>query len=157
MDQERDISEECEWRDAGNRGPKPDRMITFQELPEVYQRDEPYEPPEAELKAVGRVACKRKAVSYNDSMTDNQWAMALEEGEDLDDWDDLPAWRSRAASHLGRDEASGSNTPAPDERNKRNKKGKRKSRADDNASKRKRGKAQSPEPSSNEDNDSIQG
>ncbi|KAG8786679.1 hypothetical protein FRC12_016384 [Ceratobasidium sp. 428] len=157
MDHERDISEEREWRDAGNRGPKPDRMITFQELPEVYQRDEPYEPPEAELKAMGRGARERKAVSYNDGMTDDQWAMALEEGKDLDDLDNLPARRSRAASCLGRDEASGSNTPAPDKRNKSNKKGKGKSRTDDNASKRKRGKAQSPEPSSNEDDDSIRG
>ncbi|KAG8743951.1 hypothetical protein FRC10_011137 [Ceratobasidium sp. 414] len=176
MDYERDIAEEREWREAGNRGPKPERMIAFQELPEVYQRDEPYEPPETELKAVGRGARERKIVSYNDGMTDDQWAMvstslyahisigpplfcvqALEEGEDLEDFDDLPARRSRAASRLGRDEASGSNTPAPDDKNKRNKKGKGKSRADDNASKRKRGKAQSPEPSSDEDDDSLRG
>ncbi|QRV76715.1 SNF2 family amino-terminal protein [Ceratobasidium sp. AG-Ba] len=138
MDYERDLAEEREWREAGNRGPKPDRMVTFQELPE----------------AVGRGARERKAVSYNDGLTDDQWAMALEEGEDLDDFDDLPARRSRAVSRLGREQASGSNTPAPDD-SRRNKKAKGKSRADDNASKRKRGKAQSPEPSSDEDDDSV--
>ncbi|KAG9094136.1 hypothetical protein FS749_013062 [Ceratobasidium sp. UAMH 11750] len=142
MDYERDIADEREWRE---------------ELPEVYQRDEPYEPPETELKVVGRGARERKAVSYNDGMTDDQWAMALEEGEDLEDFDDLPARRSRAASRLGRDEASGSNTPAPDDKDRRNKKGKGKSRADDNTSKHKRGKAQLPEPSSDEDDDLLRG
>ncbi|KAF8609355.1 hypothetical protein BDV93DRAFT_464553 [Ceratobasidium sp. AG-I] len=159
MDYERDMTEEREWREAGNRGPKPERMIAFQELPEVYQRDEPYEPPETEMKAIGRGARERKMVSYNDGMTDDQWAMALEDGEDLDDFDDLPARRSRAASRLGREEASGSVTPAPEERNKRGKKGKGKARADDNpAGKRKRGgKAQSPEPSSDEEDDDSRG
>lgn len=75
MDYERDMIEEREWREAGNRGPRPERMITLQELPEVYQRDEPYEPPETELKAVGRGARERKIVSYNDGMTDDQWVM----------------------------------------------------------------------------------
>lgn len=75
MDYERDMTEEREWREAGNRGPRPERMITFQELPEVYQRDEPFVPAETELKAVGRGARERKIVSYNDGMTDDQWAM----------------------------------------------------------------------------------
>jgi ATP-dependent helicase STH1/SNF2 len=75
MDYERDMREEREWREAGNRGPRPERMMTFQELPEIYQRDEPYEPPEAEMKATGRGARERKAVSYNDGMTDDQWAL----------------------------------------------------------------------------------
>ncbi|KAJ1310927.1 hypothetical protein OPQ81_009439 [Rhizoctonia solani] len=151
MDYERDMREEQEWREAGNRGPKPERMMTFQELPEIYQRDEPYEPPEAELKATGRGARERKAVSYNDGMTDDQWLMAMEEGEDPDDYDDAPPRRSRAASR--RDEASGSVTPAPEEKNKRGKKVKGKGRADDLSGKRKRGKAQSPEPSSDEEED----
>lgn len=81
------------------------------------------------------------------------------EDEDLDDFDDMPARRSRAASRLGREEASGSVTPAPEERNKRNKKGKGKARVDENpVGKRKRGgKAQSPEPSSDEDEDDSRG
>ncbi|CAE6463520.1 unnamed protein product [Rhizoctonia solani] len=151
MDYERDMGEEQEWREAGNRGPKPERMMTFQELPEVYQRDEPYEPPETELKATGRGARERKAVSYNDGLTDDQWVMAMEEAEDLEDFDDMPSRRSRATSR--REGASGSATPAPDERNKRGKKAKGKGRADDLSGKRKRGKAQSPEPSSDEEED----
>ncbi|KAB5593830.1 SNF2-family ATP-dependent chromatin remodeling factor snf21 [Ceratobasidium theobromae] len=157
MDYERDMREESEWREAGNRGPRPDRMMTFQELPEVYQRDEPYEPPETELKATGRGARERKVVSYNDGLTDDQWAMALEEGEDPDDFEDLPARRSRTASRLGREGASGSATPAPEEKNKRGKKGKGKARADDPSGKRKRGKAQSPEPSSEEEDEETRG
>ncbi|CAE6467441.1 unnamed protein product [Rhizoctonia solani] len=153
MDYERDVNEEREWRETGNRGPRPERMMTFQELPEVYQRDEPYEPPEAELKATGRGARERKAVIYNDGLTDDQWVMAMEEAEEMDDYDDLPARRSRAASRLGREGASGSVTPAPEEKNKRGKKAKGKGRADDLSGKRKRGKAQSPEPSSEEEDD----
>ncbi|KAG8763856.1 hypothetical protein FRC11_011004 [Ceratobasidium sp. 423] len=151
MDYDRDMREEHEWREAGNRGPRPERMMTFQELPEVYQRDEPYEPPEAELKATGRGARERKAVSYNDGLTDDQWILAMEEGEDPDDFDDAPPRRSRATSR--REGASGSVTPAPEERNKRGKKAKGKGRADDLSGKRKRGKAQSPEPSSDEEED----
>ncbi|KAH7344478.1 SNF2 family N-terminal domain-containing protein [Rhizoctonia solani] len=153
MDYDRDMREEHEWRESGNRGPRPERMMTFQELPEVYQRDEPYEPPESEMKATGRGARERKAVTYNDGLTDEQWVMAMEEAEDAEDFEDGPSRRSRAASRLGRDEASGSVTPAPEEKNRRGKKGKGKGRADDLSGKRKRGKAQSPEPSSDDDDD----
>ncbi|KAG8728558.1 hypothetical protein FRC10_004835 [Ceratobasidium sp. 414] len=118
-------------------------MVTLQELPEVYQRNEPYEPPETELKAVRRGARERK--------------VALEDLEDLEDFDDLPAWRSRAASRLRRDEASGSNAPAPHDKNKWSKKGKGRSRADNDASKRKHGRVRSPEPSSDEDDDFLRG
>lgn len=71
----------------------------------------------------------------------------------------MPARRSRAVSRLGREEASGSVTPAPEERNKRGKKGKGKARVDENpVGKRKRGgKAQSPEPSSDEEDDDSRG
>ncbi|CAE6513092.1 unnamed protein product [Rhizoctonia solani] len=153
MDYERDMTEEHEWRDAGNRGPRPERMMTFQELPEVYQRDEPYEPPETEMKATGRGARERKAVTYNDGLTDEQWVMAMEEAEDADEFYDMSSRRSRAASRIGREGASGSVTPAPEEKNKRGKKAKGKGRADDLSGKRKRGKAQSPEPSSEEEGD----
>ncbi|CAE6403859.1 unnamed protein product [Rhizoctonia solani] len=153
MDYDRDMREEQEWREAGNRGPRPERMMTFQELPDVYQRDEPYEPPESEMKATGRGARERKAVTYNDGLTDDQWVMAMEEAEDAEDFEDAPSRRSRAASRLGRDEASGSVTPAPEEKNRRGKKAKGKGRADDLSGKRKRGKAQSPEPSSDDDDD----
>jgi hypothetical protein len=73
MDYDRDVNEEREWREMGNRGSKPERMMTFAELPEVYQRDEPYEPPESDMKATGRGARERKAVIYNDGLTDDQW------------------------------------------------------------------------------------
>ncbi|CAE7107141.1 unnamed protein product [Rhizoctonia solani] len=152
MDYERDMMEEHEWREAGNRGQRPDRMMAFQELPEIYQRDEPYEPPEAEMKATGRGARERKAVMYNDGLTDEQWVMAMEEAEDADEFYDMSR-RSRAVSRLGRDGASGSVTPAPEERNKRGKKAKGKGRADDLSGKRKRGKVQSPEPSSEDEED----
>ncbi|CEL58210.1 ATP-dependent helicase STH1/SNF2 [Rhizoctonia solani AG-1 IB] len=153
MDYDRDVNEEREWREMGNRGSKPERMMTFAELPEVYQRDEPYEPPESDMKATGRGARERKAVIYNDGLTDDQWVTAMEEAEDMDDYDDMPSRRSRAASRLGREGPSGSVTPAPEEKNKRGKKAKGKGRADDLSGKRKRGKAQSPEPSSEEEDD----
>ncbi|CAE6483312.1 unnamed protein product [Rhizoctonia solani] len=105
------------------------------------------------MKATGRGARERKAVTYNDGMTDEQWVMAMEEAEDADEFYDMSARRSRATSRLNRDGASGSVTPAPEERNKRGKKAKGKGRADDLSGKRKRGKAQSPEPSSEEEDD----
>jgi ATP-dependent helicase STH1/SNF2 len=75
MDGERDIKEDADWMKSGGRGPKPDRLMQFQELPEVYQRDEPKTPP-PEIETFnfgGRSQRARKEVIYNDGLTDDQW------------------------------------------------------------------------------------
>lgn len=81
MDDERAYREEREWRAAGNVGPVPPRLMTLEELPEIYQRDEPLKgDEEVESLYVGRGARARTAVKYTDGLTDDQWAEALEEG-----------------------------------------------------------------------------
>ncbi|KAF8297763.1 hypothetical protein DL93DRAFT_2122689 [Clavulina sp. PMI_390] len=90
MDKERANREEREWRAGGNDSPVPPRLITLEELPEVYQRDEPIKvDEEVEQLISGRGARARATVRYNDGMTDDQWAEALEEGT----LDDPPAER----------------------------------------------------------------
>lgn len=71
MDDERAFREEREWREAGNLGPVPPRLMTIEELPEVYQRDEPIKFDESEELLGGRRA--RAAVRYTDGLTDDQW------------------------------------------------------------------------------------
>lgn len=74
MDIERAIQEEQEWRAAGNKGPVPDRVMQIDELPEVYQRDEPLLIEEEAEGPSGRGARVRNAVRYTDGLTDDQWA-----------------------------------------------------------------------------------
>lgn len=81
MDEERASREEREWHAAGNTGPVPPRLMTIDELPEIYQRDEPIKMDEdVETLFIGRGARARNTIKYTDGMTDDQWAEALEEG-----------------------------------------------------------------------------
>ncbi|KAI3622262.1 rsc complex subunit [Moniliophthora roreri] len=110
---ERDTLEN--WRAAGHRGKPPPALIQLEELPECYQTDEPFEVKEGfEEILEGRGQRKRNVVSYNDGLSDDAWAMALEEGEDLEELSLQKRERKerRATNKLLRDaEASGRGTP----------------------------------------------
>lgn len=82
MDKERAAREEQEWHAGGNSGPVPPRLMTIEELPEIYQRDEPLNKMEDDVETLfsGRGARARNTVKYTDGMTDDQWAEALEDG-----------------------------------------------------------------------------
>ncbi|KAH8822409.1 SNF2-family ATP dependent chromatin remodeling factor snf21 [Flagelloscypha sp. PMI_526] len=73
------------WYAAGNSGPPPAPLIQLDELPECYRSDEPFgnlnDPVDVEIE--GRGQRKRTTVSYTDGLDDDEWARALEEGEDL--------------------------------------------------------------------------
>ncbi|EGN94088.1 hypothetical protein SERLA73DRAFT_126110 [Serpula lacrymans var. lacrymans S7.3] len=81
LKRERDALEA--WRAAGNRGRPPAGLIQLEELPDCYQNDEPFEVKEIDDSAEGRGQRRRNVVNYNDGLSDEQWAMAVEEGEDL--------------------------------------------------------------------------
>jgi hypothetical protein len=70
---ERDAVES--WRLAGNRGKPPPPLMQFEELPECYQTDEPFEVKELEDVLEGRGQRRRNVVNYNDGLSDEQWAM----------------------------------------------------------------------------------
>jgi len=70
---ERDALES--WRAAGNRGKPPPALIQLEELPECYQTDEPFEVKEMDEALEGRGQRRRNVVSYNDGLSDEQWAM----------------------------------------------------------------------------------
>lgn len=73
MDIEREKEEEIEWKASGRRGPKPDRLMQMHELPEVYQRDEPFVPVEEEEELIGRGRRVKNKPKYTDGITDEQW------------------------------------------------------------------------------------
>ncbi|KAL1678736.1 SNF2 family N-terminal domain-containing protein [Schizophyllum commune] len=85
IDAQREREAEEMWRAAGNRGKPPPPLMQLEELPECYQKEEPFVPDELEEVAEGRGTRKRNVVSYNDGLSDDAWAMALEEGEDLEE------------------------------------------------------------------------
>lgn len=71
MDVKREAEAEIKWREQGNVGPRPPSLMTFEELPEIYQRDEPFMPKEdEEIKLEGRGQRKRATVNYNDGIDD---------------------------------------------------------------------------------------
>ncbi|KAJ7139490.1 SNF2-family ATP dependent chromatin remodeling factor snf21 [Mycena epipterygia] len=154
---ERDALES--WRAQGHRGKPPPGLTQFEELPECYQKDEPFEVVIIDEAAEGRGQRRRNVVSYNDGLSDEAWAMALEDGEDLEELADRS--RRRGANKLLRDaEASGRGTPVSDSdsRARKTKKGKSRMGAPDFepslGSKRKRGvKSMSVTPSVNEDDE----
>lgn len=74
MDLERAAREAAEWRAAGNTGPVPNRLMQIEELPEVYQRDEPLHIESEPEGPSGRGQRVRNAVRYTDGLTDDQWA-----------------------------------------------------------------------------------
>jgi ATP-dependent helicase STH1/SNF2 len=64
-----------DWRATGNRGKPPQPLMQFEELPECYQMDEPFESKDGDELAEGRGQRKRNAVNYTDGLDDEQWAM----------------------------------------------------------------------------------
>jgi ATP-dependent helicase STH1/SNF2 len=63
------------WRGAGKRGKPPPALMQFEELPECYQIDEPFEVKEVDEALEGRGQRRRNVVSYNDGLSDEQWAL----------------------------------------------------------------------------------
>ncbi|KAJ7071584.1 SNF2-family ATP dependent chromatin remodeling factor snf21 [Mycena amicta] len=76
MDLKRERDQQEAWRAGGHRGKPPQPLMQFEELPEFYQKDEPFEVMIIDEAAEGRGQRRRKEVSYNDGLDDETWAMA---------------------------------------------------------------------------------
>ncbi|PIL29895.1 hypothetical protein GSI_07805 [Ganoderma sinense ZZ0214-1] len=144
------------WRRAGNRGKPPPPLMQLEELPECYRLDEPFAEPDTVDEMEGRGHRRRTVVNYNDGLSDDQWAMALEEGEDIQELSERAREKKerRAQNKLLKEvESVGSPGPeldTPRGGRKNNKKGKGKVAAADfdigtpvGNSKRKRGNGKS--------------
>ncbi|KII86364.1 hypothetical protein PLICRDRAFT_56081 [Plicaturopsis crispa FD-325 SS-3] len=165
MDIQREREAQDAWRAAGKRGKPLPGLMSFEELPECYQNDEPFEVVEIDEATEGRGQRRRNVVSYNDGLSDEAWAMALEEGEDMQELTDRARDKKdrRMANKLLKDnDVSGRGTPVSDTdgRGRKSKKGKGKMNAPDFGGtpangKRKRGgqKSMSVTPSINDDDD----
>ncbi|KZT24683.1 hypothetical protein NEOLEDRAFT_1134735 [Neolentinus lepideus HHB14362 ss-1] len=163
MDIERERAAEQAWRAAGHRGKPPPPLMQLEELPECYQNDEPFEVKDDELGMEGRGHRRRNVVNYNDGLSDEQWVMALEDGEDIQEIAERNREKKdrRATNKLLREtEASGAATPISDSgsRGRGGRKGKSKLAELDfdtpASGKRKRGmKSMSVTPSINDEDD----
>ncbi|EMD41348.1 hypothetical protein CERSUDRAFT_109939 [Gelatoporia subvermispora B] len=150
LQRERDAQEA--WRQAGNRGKPPPPLMQLEELPECYRMDEPFGDKDELDELEGRGHRRRTVVNYNDGLSDDQWAMALEDGEDIQELSERAKRRA----------AMGSPVPEVDTpRARKSKKGKGRTNTDQSLDvlqvngKRKRGgmKSMSVTPSIQEDDD----
>ncbi|KAG1838226.1 hypothetical protein F4604DRAFT_1941666 [Suillus subluteus] len=66
----------------GNKGKPLLLLMQLEELPECYQMDELFEPKEIDDAIEGHGQCCHNVVNYNDGVSDEQWAMAVEDSED---------------------------------------------------------------------------
>lgn len=131
MDMAREREAFENWRAAGNRGKPPAQLMQLEELPECYQIDEPFEVKELDEVLEGRGQRRRNVVNYNDGLSDEQWAMAVEDGEDLQELADRTRGKKerRATNKLLKEsDTPGRGTPASetDARGRKSRKGKAK-------------------------------
>jgi ATP-dependent helicase STH1/SNF2 len=97
MDEEREIAEEREWKARGNRGPRPSRLMTEDELPEWLKVELP--DTEEDITVVyGRGMRQRKDVVYDDGLSLNQYAMLVETGQIGENGQPI---RKRKVQHTG--------------------------------------------------------
>lgn len=83
MDRDRKAGEEYAWRQAGNTGKLPERLIAEWELPEVYRVDHKVDIVDDEVFVDGRRRA-RTNVQYDDGMTEEQWLKTMEEDDDAE-------------------------------------------------------------------------
>lgn len=116
MDIKRFRDQKNTWQLSGRHGLPPQPLLQLEELPECYRNDDYFEAAalqEEELE--GRGHRKRNAVSYNDGLSDDAWAMAVEGEEDIQDFIERSEEKvsRRAANKAMRDEGvSNRNSPA---------------------------------------------
>ncbi|KDN52546.1 hypothetical protein K437DRAFT_232182 [Tilletiaria anomala UBC 951] len=122
MDQERERQEQADWKAAGNKGKRPERLITEAELPEHFQQSfedaiAAYEEREEEPSVR-----KRTVVRYNDDLTEDQFLAAVENEQDLTEVVEKKraAAEKRRLKKLAREEG-GSSTPEPGKRGRKSK------------------------------------
>ncbi|KAI5119788.1 hypothetical protein M0805_006586 [Coniferiporia weirii] len=115
------------WQLSGHHGPPPQPLVQLEELPECYRNDDFFETTTLEEEMEGRGHRRRTVVSYNDGLSDDAWALALEGEEDIQEVIEKTREKSqrRAASKLLRDSEgqSSRNSPAVEETRGRKKKG----------------------------------
>ena len=75
MDIQREKDALESWRARGKRGNPPPPLMPFEELPECYQTDEPFDIKDVEDLVEGRGQRRRNIVSYNDGLSDDAWAI----------------------------------------------------------------------------------
>jgi len=63
------------WRNKGNRGKPPPQLMQFDELPECYQSEEPFEVREVDEILEGCGQRRRNVVIYTDGLSDDAWAL----------------------------------------------------------------------------------
>ena len=123
IDADRDREELAAWRAAGNKGKAVDRLITEDELPAHFQQSFEDEFMANEDKEDELVQRKRAVVHYNDNLTEEQFLMALENNQDIDEVMEEKRERAeRRRLKLLAKEQGGSATPEPSKKGRKSNK-----------------------------------
>ncbi len=102
MDEERSKLDKEWWERSGHSGPV-QRLITVDELPAVYLHDSvPVQ--DQEVVQLGRGRRQREEVRYDDGLTDDQWARAIEKEDDVDEVADRKRQRANKKNKAGGEE-----------------------------------------------------
>lgn len=72
MDAQRAVDAQADWERRGGEGPAPERLMTDEEVPEVYSR-EVIVTSNVEEEEAGRGQRVKAAVHYDDGLTDEQF------------------------------------------------------------------------------------
>ncbi|EAW12541.1 putative RSC complex subunit (Sth1) [Aspergillus clavatus NRRL 1] len=76
------IDKERQKNDAYGPGHRYPRLMCEEELPDIYLADENPVQEETEVEVTGRGARERKVTRYDDGLTEEQWAMAVDADDD---------------------------------------------------------------------------
>ncbi|KAL7753324.1 ATP-dependent DNA helicase Snf21 [Sorochytrium milnesiophthora] len=133
MDLERDQREETEWIARGGQGPKPERLITDEELPEVFHLDpKQWLNRNQELPESGASRRSRRDVRYDDGLTLDEYSEAVDAGIDPEEYAELKQRMNARQATGGVRDADTSSIHSDDSRQAGGRKSRsRKSRAGD--------------------------
>jgi ATP-dependent helicase STH1/SNF2 len=114
MDKERADREKHEHSLNGGTGPIPDRLVQDYELPDVYLQDHNSEDASTPVEVLGRGQRARERVFYDDGLTEEQYADAVDSGN----LDELVAKNrvrqlKREAKRMKKSGANSSKEPSP--------------------------------------------
>lgn len=105
------LKEDLKWWKAKGRqqssvGGQPPRLVTTEELPEIYLHDVVPElrDPVAEMLEMGRGRRQKADVRYDDGLTDDQWARAVDKEIDVEEVIEKKRRRSQKRQQEKRDE-----------------------------------------------------
>lgn len=83
IDEERRRQESQNWKALGRKG-EPSSLMTISELPEIYRKDTVQARKPEDPETLGRGRRAKSDIIYNDGLSDDAWAKAIDNEKDID-------------------------------------------------------------------------